>query len=441
MLRSQAGTCGDEASALIDGARNMQAAVEYLRCARRQTEVVCSGDGTTKEHRESGVQKYVRMICDGGIGYYATNARIKDVGDVLRLMRSGKANGDAAEFQFAAAGHFPDPRVHDESLAEIDAQDLSEIAASLGEYARSRERGLTCDVSLGAESVAVELANSNDLCCGYSKTAFSVNLWLKKSVHGRAILNYDKVQAARAIDARSLLDAMLDEMSWSVREAELPVAATPRIVLAPALVSYLIQFVVSMASANLIALNGSCFGRGSLGDRLFDERMTIVDDGLSDWQVLSAPFDDEGEPCRRRILVEKGVLAGILSDRQYAARLGLASAGSFKYVNHMPSVSCSNISLMPGTREFSGLLDDAGDGLLVGAGMVQGDHQGNFVMIPQSSYLVSHGEVAGCIRKTFHLAGNVFSVLNSVVSIGARLKLTRMNMHLPYVVCAGLRVV
>jgi predicted Zn-dependent protease len=82
-------------------------------------------------------------------------------------------------------------------------------------------------------------------------------------------------------------------------------------------------------------LEDRSFCRGKLGERILDERITLVDDPL-DERVGGSFFDWEGTPRHRVELVSRGVLRELASDRATARKLGRESTGN---ANEPPSAS------------------------------------------------------------------------------------------------------
>jgi predicted Zn-dependent protease len=71
---------------------------------------------------------------------------------------------------------------------------------------------------------------------------------------------------------------------------------------------------------------GRSFMSGRIGQRVTGERFTLLDDAL-DARTLAVPFDVEGTPKRRVVLVEKGVARGPVYDRTSAKAMGARSTG------------------------------------------------------------------------------------------------------------------
>jgi predicted Zn-dependent protease len=105
---------------------------------------------------------------------------------------------------------------------------------------------------------------------------------------------------------------------------------------------------------------------GRIGERAFDAKLTLLDDGL-DPAGLPRAFDFEGTPKQRVLLVEEGVVRGPVWDRATAARAGRDSTG-----HALPAASRSfgpmptNLVVSPGEAESTDELAElVGDGVYV----------------------------------------------------------------------------
>jgi len=75
-------------------------------------------------------------------------------------------------------------------------------------------------------------------------------------------------------------------------------------------------------------LKGRSLFAGKVGQRVANERVTIVDDARRKGGLRSAPFDGEGIVTTTRTLVEKGVLRGYLTNQKTARKMGASSTGN-----------------------------------------------------------------------------------------------------------------
>jgi TldD protein len=102
---------------------------------------------------------------------------------------------------------------------------------------------------------------------------------------------------------------------------------------------------------------------GSL--RYGSEHMNITADPTTKGGLGSFAFDDEGVPAERVPIVQAGQLAGFLTSRETAARIGSGNGGSMRADgwNRMPLVRMTNLHLEPGEGTLEDLLADVDDGI------------------------------------------------------------------------------
>jgi PmbA protein len=70
------------------------------------------------------------------------------------------------------------------------------------------------------------------------------------------------------------------------------------------------------------------FLAGKLGERVASEQLTVIDDGTLPGLFGTSPFDDEGVPTRRTVVIENGVLRSYLLNTYTARKLGLRTTGN-----------------------------------------------------------------------------------------------------------------
>jgi PmbA protein len=91
------------------------------------------------------------------------------------------------------------------------------------------------------------------------------------------------------------------------------------------------------------------FLKDRLGDRIASELVTVIDDGRLPGGLGSRPFDGEGLPTRRNVIVDAGRLETWLLDTYTGRKLGLRSTGSAsRGAAGAPSPGPTNLWLEPG---------------------------------------------------------------------------------------------
>ncbi len=187
--------------------------------------------------------------------------------------------------------------------------------------------------------------------------------------------------------------------------ARVPVVFDPRV--ANGLLRHLAGAINGVAVAR-----GTTFLKDKLGQRVFPEGVTIVDDPLRRRGLRSKPFDGEGVATARRNLIDKGVLTTWVLDLRSARQLGLKTTGhAARGTSSPPSPSTTNLYLEPGPVSPEALIADIKSGLyvteLIGFGVnnVTGDYSrgatGFWIENSVLAYPVSEVTIAGNLKDMF----------------------------------------
>ncbi len=155
-----------------------------------------------------------------------------------------------------------------------------------------------------------------------------------------------------------------------------------------------------------------------LGSRVGAKNMTLVDDGTIAGALGSRPFDGEGLPTRRTVLVRDGILESYLLDSYSGRKLGMASTHHAVRDGSGVSVSTSNLMLLPGTADPKALIGSVKNGFyvteLIGFGVngVTGDYSRG-----AAGFWIENGELAYPVAEVT-VAGNLLAMFEAVEGIG-----------------------
>ncbi len=112
-----------------------------------------------------------------------------------------------------------------------------------------------------------------------------------------------------------------------------PKAGTFPCVLGPRVVGTLAHEALGhLAEADLTV--NSAFN-GKMGEVVASEGVTMIDDGTIPGNVGTTRYDDEGVPTSRVELIKDSVLTGLLTNREYAAKLGLPASGNARAESYL----------------------------------------------------------------------------------------------------------
>jgi PmbA protein len=200
--------------------------------------------------------------------------------------------------------------------------------------------------------------------------------------------------------------------SRAIPTQEVPVIFDPEIA------KGLLGHIASAASGYSI-YKGASFLMGQLGNSIASESVTVVDDGRLANGLGSRPFDGEGLPTRRNVVVDKGVLTSYLLDTYSGRKLGMASTGNAsRSVGENPTVGTTNLFLSPGPYSPEEILKSVKRGLLVteligfGVNMVTGDYSRGAV-----GFWIENGEIVHPVEEVT-IAGNLKNMFNDIEMIG-----------------------
>ena len=155
-----------------------------------------------------------------------------------------------------------------------------------------------------------------------------------------------------------------------------------------------------------------------LGTRVAAPSVTLVDDGTIAGALGSRPFDGEGLPTRRTVLVRDGVLESYLLDSYSARKLGMTSTHHAVRDGSGVSVSTSNLMLLPGTASPAELIASVKNGFyvteLIGFGVngVTGDYSRG-----AAGMWIENGELSHPVEEVT-VAGNLLDMFTALEGIG-----------------------
>jgi PmbA protein len=147
----------------------------------------------------------------------------------------------------------------------------------------------------------------------------------------------------------------------------------------------LIGSVFEAASGDSIWRSAS-FLAGKLGEKIAASNLTIVDDNTMMLPTGAggfgtSPFDGEGLPSQRTVVVEQGVLRNYLLNTYTARKLDMKSThNASRGLAGTPGIGCGNLYLEPGTLSSEDIVRDVSAGFYVtslmgfGTNIVTGDY-------------------------------------------------------------------
>jgi TldD protein len=166
---------------------------------------------------------------------------------------------------------------------------------------------------------------------------------------------------------------------------------------------------------------GSSAFAGQIGKRVAAKGVTVVDDGTIANRRGSLTVDDEGNPTRRTVLIEDGILQGYIQDSHNARLMGVAPTGNGRRESfaHLPLPRMTNTYMLNGDKSPEEIIASVKYGLYAanfGGGQVD-ITSGKFVFSAAEAYMIEDGKITYPVKGAT-LIGNGPDVLTRVSMIG-----------------------
>ncbi len=285
------------------------------------------------------------------------------------------------------------------------------------------------EVSYEETEVTTTIKNSNGLDVkSHARYGFLVvEAIAEKAGETKTGFDYVRFNSIKNLDVDSLVSSAVKDAVGSFGAESIASGSYP-VVLDKKVVSSILGAFSSIFSADGVLKNMS-FLKGKLGEKIFGDNITLVDDPLSLDAPAQHPFDDEGVCCYSKNVVENGVLKTYLHNLKTAAMMNTTSTGNgFKAgVQGSVGVSPSNLYLKPGQVSFAGLLEQVKNGVYITN--VAGLHAGlnpisGAFNLQSSGYLIENGKLSKPVTLII-ISGTLQELLNNVLIVGSDFEFKR----------------
>jgi len=307
-------------------------------------------------------------------------------------------------------------KIYDPEISRMKPQEKIKLALTTEKIALKDKRITN---SFGASFVSNELktvlVNSNGFVGEYLQTYCSLSLGLQAGSGNQLVEDYWFSSKRHLKDLASPEEVAKKAVERTVRQLNPRKIKTQNVpvIFEPTMTSWLLAFLFSCVSGTAVYQKMS-FLADKLGEKIGNDLITVIDDGLLPARLGSRPFDAEGVPTQKTKVIEKGVLKNFLCNTYAARKLNLSSTGNGNGHNVVPN----NFYLEPGSLSPEEIIKSTRKGLLLtrvighGLNSVTGDiSRGAFGL------WIENGEIAYPVSEVT-IAGNLGKILHSIELIG-----------------------
>jgi PmbA protein len=335
----------DSAEALVVFARELTAKVRLGEPELvQQAQSRALGLRVIREGRQAVC--HTADLTEGGLGRF--------VQDTVHLARLAEPDPDAGPpAPEALASELTDLALYDEAVEALDADLALELAQRAEQAARDTDpqitnsEGAACSASVGGRV----LATSGGFCGSYQGTYLSLVVEPVADDEGGKKRNgfwWDGRRFKEALEkpeaiGREAARRAVDQLgARKVGTRQVPV------IFSPEAGAQVLRTLFGLVSGDA-AYRRATYLLERAGTEIAATGVTVVDDPLLPGGPGSRPFDGEGLPTRRNVVVDAGRFTGFLCDTYAGRRLGLRSTASAgRSVGSPPAVTASNFFLRAG---------------------------------------------------------------------------------------------
>jgi PmbA protein len=356
---------------------------------------------------------YTSDLSPSGIGACVDTARrMSGVTEPDPDLALAKRPIDDADLDIYQAG------VVDRPLAERGA-----VALTVEEAARATDPRITQfrkttysdseSTTILATTTGVRASYRESYCGVMTSAVATQNGERQIGYHGEAARRFAELDPVR-VGQRAGQRAVEKLGSRPLSTQKLPV------VLDPWMAMDLLRAIGPLFSADNVLKGRSLFA-GKVGQRVANEKITIIDDARKPRGLRSAPFDGEGVATTTRTLIDRGVLRGYLTSLKTASKLHVDPTGNARRGGYgSPArVGPSNLFVAAGSDDTEGIVRGLDHTLAVTSLLnlhTIDPVSGEFSLGATGNYLERGGRVHPAQGIT--IAGNLTHLLGAVVGVG-----------------------
>jgi PmbA protein len=381
---------------------------ELFRYESRSIRLAFSGGELKTKESDSSAGFAVRVLEDGKLGFGHCQHE-SGVPEALAQARQLSRFSVKSGLSFATGAAFVEPDIEDASFVPDDYEPLRSIVDEAKDAAASK--GGKPRVMASAEKARIHVENTSGFSGSYSKTIFSLYV---ESMHNDGY-GFSFLATHRRPSVAAQIGLKAAEMAVSMQNAGKPESGAYTVVMEPEALENLVDTVIPSLSGDWKRRGITTLGPGK---KRFSDMLTICDDALSAG-INARPFDDEGTPSARRVLIDRGEVKSFLYDRETSAlEYGSAKdsgACSRESYDSPPSIGASNIVISPGDWNDLNEIDR-----FLEVRSAHGSHTANLTtgdigLEVSAAFLVEKGKRRPV--KNFMLSGNVFDMFANIEGI------------------------
>lgn len=369
----------------------------------------------------------IRVLIYDKWGYASTTDlswdAVKSAGQkALRMARSIGKGKKKIELEATAITKNVKPPIQMDPR-NIDLQEKIEAVLTMDNSQRNADKRVVNSNTMYSESIMeFQLANSLGGSLSWGEIRTRIGAYTIVAEQGKMQYAYQVKDGTYGFELIKDLDLEEEGTKVAKKAVELLSARKPPsdlmdVIMDPSVSGVLAHEVMGHASEADEIVKGRSFLTGIVGKTVGSELVTMVDDGTVRGGNGTIPFDSEGTPSSKTIIIEKGVYKGYMHSLETASIMGKKPTGNGRAqdFNRRVFVRMTNTFFEPGEWTLDEIIEDTKEGLLAMdmLGGMEDPVGGGFECRVLRGYYIRNGEKQYIVRG-FTLTGKALEILKTV---------------------------
>lgn len=376
----------------------------------------------------------IRVVKDNGIGFsYCT--------DISKAEKSIEQALKSSKLTKVKNYEFPYPQktkkiknLFDKKIIDFSVEDCLDNIKTIIESAKEVNKDII--ISNGGISygeICNAIANSNKLAMEEKGTGIvcnAITVLKKKTISTGFEFSFSRTFNSKFEE----IGRNAGEMALNAQNPKSSEQKSQAVIFTPYALGAIMEFATVPTFYGDSANKGESVYSNKIGKEVCSENLTLIDDATYEGGLCSSSFDDEGEPSKKTILVEDGILKNFLYDNLKAKEYNSEPTSNAvrcerfstsRTYKALPSIKSRNFIIHGKTTKYEELIKDTKEGILVydilGAHTVN-PASGDFSVNSSIVFKIKKGEIAYPL-KPIMLSGNFPNCLKNVSQIGNDFKI------------------
>ncbi len=403
----------------------------YIQTSRNLSIRVRNADIETIQEAAAGGVGF-RVLVNGRMGFsHCNDFNDRALEETLRKAIAFAKLTSPDEFNALPGNmnHIDVDGLYDPEIARVDTGTKIDMALEL-EALTMKDSRIThsSGATFGERESELIIANSNGLLKSYKSSSCSLGVSVvaqkgeQRNTGGRSTSR----RFFADLEPLPLVAEEASQRAWEMLDPRMVSTQRASVIYDPRVGRSLIGGIISAINGDRVN-QGASFLQDSVNERFASELLTIVDDATRPKGMSSKPFDGEGVPAGKRILVENGVLRGFLHNTYSARRAGTESTGNASRggFTSLPGIGTHNLYVEPGSYTPEQIIANTRRGLLLtgvtgyGINAVNGNYSGG-----ASGFWVENGKITHPVQG-LTIAGSAHDILRNIDMMGNDVDMTQ----------------